>query len=177
MAVMAQGPDRRLVALGSTPGRITGGSPASGLYHPQPGTRPAGRPPPRQRGQSRPRPAPPPQGLRALANKTAMCVCSTCRLQPCASARHAGYRPVRLLDTAHDHGPALEARREASGMLDSSPSRDRGGGARWIGCIYSPIAWLPPSYEPGASDGVASAVWQRGLLALGHFGSTMRPRP
>ncbi len=38
-----------------------------------------------------------------------------------------------------------------------------------IGNIYSPIAWLPPGYEPGASDGVASAARQGGLFGLGTF--------
>jgi hypothetical protein len=38
-----------------------------------------------------------------------------------------------------------------------------------IGKIYSPIAWLPPGYEPGAGDGVASAARQRGRFGLGTF--------
>jgi hypothetical protein len=38
-----------------------------------------------------------------------------------------------------------------------------------IGNIYSPIAWLPPGYEPGTGDGVASAARQRGLFGLGTF--------
>jgi hypothetical protein len=38
-----------------------------------------------------------------------------------------------------------------------------------IGNIYSPIAWLPPGYEPGTGDGVASAARQRGLFCLGTF--------
>jgi hypothetical protein len=36
-----------------------------------------------------------------------------------------------------------------------------------IGNIYSPIAWLPPGYEPCACDGVASAALQLGLFGLG----------
>ncbi len=35
--------------------------------------------------------------------------------------------------------------------------------------IYSPIAWLPPGYKPGAGDGVASAGRQMGRLGLGTF--------
>ncbi len=38
-----------------------------------------------------------------------------------------------------------------------------------IGSIYSPIAWLPPGYEPGAGDGVASAARQRGRFCRGTF--------
>jgi hypothetical protein len=38
-----------------------------------------------------------------------------------------------------------------------------------IGNIYFSIAWLPPEYEPGAGDGVASAARQRGLFGLGTF--------
>ncbi len=38
-----------------------------------------------------------------------------------------------------------------------------------IGNIYSPIAWLPPGYEPGTGDGVASAARQRGLFGLETF--------
>jgi hypothetical protein len=43
-----------------------------------------------------------------------------------------------------------------------------------IGNIYSPIAWLPPGYEPGTGES-AVTVWHllpgRGAFsALGHFG-------
>jgi hypothetical protein len=57
------------------------------------------------------------------------------------------------------------------GSRDASRSGRRSADEA-IGNIYSPIAWLPPGYEPGVGDGVqevASAAWQRGLFGLGTF--------
>jgi hypothetical protein len=38
-----------------------------------------------------------------------------------------------------------------------------------VEAIESPIAWLPPGYEPGTGDGVASAARQRDRFGLGTF--------
>jgi hypothetical protein len=65
-----------------------------------------------------------------------------------------------------DPSPCLRHRGYEHWPTSRDRAEERGGGDRKV---YCPNAWLPPGYEPGAGDGVASAARQRGLFGLGTF--------
>ncbi len=79
-------------------------------------------------------------------------------------------------DAGHEMAGAYAAHEMTGGCAVHEPGSGLRNAVEAIGGVYCRIAWLPPGHNPGAGVCEATTARQRGLLALGYFGSTTLPQ-